>query len=277
MVRKGVLILSVFLGSFLFSGRVAFAQEVVNAGLVGSIWYGDRELIENKETSIHSAFYNQTNTEITGTAVFRIGESELARTSWVAREDTLVPLEAVWKPTSGKHTITVSIVESTAPVEMSTVSTTVSVKKAPIVVPEITVQNATNTVKTIVETIKERGDAYADTLAEQLQAQKIQNTNTSSVQVQKTTDQKQEDGTNTSREADGEVLGAQDSTEDAGEINSVLGISTENLSPETKTKIVRAHNAGIDGITWIVRNWQWAALALVLLLIIFLRRRKKEY
>lgn len=268
--------------SFLCASTI-FAEGPQNAGVVGSIWYGETSLVEKKETTIHSGFYNQTDAVISGTAVFSVDSAVISSDAFEAAPGSIAPLQVSWVPDAGKRTITVAIVDSTATLESSTVSVSATVARAPIVLPSLNTDSVKTAAKNTLTTVKEQGNTIAENIIEALQAQKIGTQTTGQATVKTTTGAGGSAAGGTQSEAgSGGMSGQENDTSSTAPVQNeeggaVLGVSTERFSPETRAQIVRVHDAGIDGISWVVRNWQWAAVVLVLLLFFLLRRRRQEY
>jgi len=224
----------------------------LNAGLVGSIWYGATPVVFDTEVKIHSAFYNESDREIEGVAVFRDNETELGKVSFIAKSRSVTPLSLSWRTTEGVHVLSVSIEGTDAMVTTAHTKTSIEIKKPVVVLPPkapskpLTLETVkTTTVQTILD-LTEKVDTYTAALAESLQSEKV-STNPSPNQVR-----------------EGQVLG----------IESEAVIKDSDTS--TKGLLVTAKNTGVDGITWIVRNWQWGALLLLGLFLLLLRKLRRN-
>lgn len=231
--------------------RVSAQSLPINAGLVESIWYGSSPVVFDTTIKIHSAFYNESDREITGVALFRDGEVLLGSDAFVATPRSVTPLSVVWKVTEGIHTLSVSIEGEDLQIGTTKTTTTLEIKKPVVVVPvtpskPLTLKTVKDTAVSTIVSLTQKVDSYTDTLAENIQAQK---------NITSSTDQASE--------------------------GQVLGIESEEQVQLTGTDapsiVVTAKNTGIDSITWIVRNWQWGALVLLVLILWMLRKIRKSH
>ncbi|MBY0328957.1 hypothetical protein K2Q02_02595 [Patescibacteria group bacterium] len=231
--------------------RVSAQSLPMNAGLVGSIWYDSSPVVFDTTIKINTAFYNESDTEITGVAVFKDGEVLLGSDAFVAAPRSVTPLSVAWKTTEGTHAVSVNIEGSDVQMSVIQTTTTLEIKKPVVVVPvtpskPLTLETVKDTAINTIVGLTQKVDSYTDALAESIQSQK---------NPPPLTDQKRE--------------------------GQVLGIESEEQISLTATDapsiIITAKNTGIDSITWIVRNWQWGALALLVLILWVLRKIRRNH
>jgi|GEM_PF-3034866 len=231
---------------------IAYATTApLNAGIVNSIWYDKTELVAGSEITINTAFYNESAETISATALFHSDETLLGKVSFVSKPQTLTPVSLVWNPVPGSSVIRVGLEGGEVNVAATESKMTIEIKKPVVVEKEPVIEKEVVSVSTnetkknpVVETIlslTEKMDAYTAGLADTIQTKKNPSFDGSSDRV-------------------GEVLSAQS--------------DNEPLPIQASSSIVKTlEHKGIDGVTWIVRNWQWAGLGILVLMFFALRRR----
>ena len=230
-------------------------QDTLNAGLVGSIWYDHAPVVFDTEIKIHSAFYNESESDILGNAVFRDNDTILGTVAFVAKPRSVTPLTLSWRTTEGVHALSVTIEGTDSAVVSAQSTVSLEIKKpVPVIPPKapstpVTLQSVKQTAVNTILDLTHKVDTYTGSLADSLQSEKIPTVSSSSPSPTST---------------EGEVLGIQ---------------SEENKTDSTGTVsnvVVKAKNVGVDGITWMVRNWQWGALILLVLFLLLLRKIRRR-
>lgn len=254
---------SIFIGIIFFLASVfaVNAEGKLNAGLVSDIWYDNLEITQGIDINIYTAFYNQSAEKFSGKVIFKIGNDTLSTRDFSADPKETKVLSETWKSIVGKHKVSVEIIDENSVLNSKYVEKVLEVKNKTAFgnLEKIEgVNSVIENVKTIVKNINES----TSTIADNLENKKISN-NTQASSVEKNTsnkveDKKEEKSTNTENDPEPEVL----------------GVSIERFLPENNKTVARVYDTSITGISWIVRNWQWAAIALFIIFVIIVRRKR---
>ncbi len=239
---------------------VVQAQEKINAGLVSDIWYDQLEITQDMDIKIYTAFYNQSTEEFKGKIIFRIGDNTLSTKDFSVDPKETKVLNESWRSVIGKHKISIEVSDGNLEFDSKYIEKILEVKKKT-VLGNLEKVEGVNSIIENIKTVVKNIDESANTIADNLENKKVSNntdiSNTSKPSTNSLEDKKEEKNNNSESEPEPEILGA----------------SIERFLPENNKSIARVYDASIDGISWVIRNWQWAALALFVLFVIFIRRK----
>lgn len=221
----------------------AFAQEAgekINARILPTVWFSALEAEEGDIVRVYSAVQNNSGQSFSGEVVFFADGEEFARESVTSRSDALTEASTLWIAEGGRHAFK-AVLEANLPegaelLSYETAEAELSVKR------EITIGEVQKGAVEIAETLVEKIDSVALSLAERLETTKRlaePSPASTSVAVSETSD--------TEEEGESEVLGASSSEKDAP------------TSP--------LYNKGVDVLTLLLEKWMWTLSALAVLVL----------
>ena len=101
---KFLIILVLFL-----TAHIVLAQDSLNAGFVDGLWYSKTPFFAGEEVRIYTVIQNQSGFDIIGTVKFFNNDKLLSQSDFSIVNGRLIEKWADWKPSQGKHNISVKI------------------------------------------------------------------------------------------------------------------------------------------------------------------------
>jgi len=271
------LVTAIFL-FFSFSVGV-FAQSdtsspvIINAGILSDVWYSTTTSVTEKDTvSIYSAFQNQTNKTLTGTADFFVDDTKISSVDFIAGTKTLIKLETQYSTVSGGHSVQVKISKiqeagsnAIGPQNLLAFETA---KKDLLVMapPRDIAQTVTGTLQTVYTAINNYANGLA-TQVESFRQPQVLGTSTEMVTTPLSNNSK-----NTTTVSKGKISASNpqkgSTTVSTLQNNGKATVNTDNGQKNETPGISTPFNMMLDIATFLILHWLWVFLAIIALYLI---------
>lgn len=253
---KNIKNLFLFIAFIFLSVGVSFAyaeESILNAGLVSDIWFDQLNLYEDEETNVYTIFFNQSDRKIKTSASFRVGTETVSVKDFEVEKDSTYLLSFPYIPKSGKHLLSIEIMDPELNIKTKKNEENVIVKKETALGDLVKVEGVGDVLEN-VNTIIKNINQETEKIAQNLESKKVQN---------------REDNKEVPQEK--KENNKEEIPEESDEYR-VLGMNVNRFLPANNEGVAKVYDVSIDGITWLVRNWQWGALIIFGIFVLFIRR-----
>lgn len=142
------------------------AQEVINAGILPTVWYSNTTIYAGDEISIYGGMQNHSTSTIQAQAVFLVDGEPVSTAKFTSKPDTLMEIEGKWTATSGNHKISLRITSAEPDNLLSKNSNEVSLSvKTPITTAKVK-EVASETAETIISNIDDVAEVLSNKILE---------------------------------------------------------------------------------------------------------------
>jgi hypothetical protein len=288
-MKRYFLLFFIFLISFLLLPSNSSAQvasttpTVINARVLPTIWYSTLSVNDGDSIKIYAGVQNNSGVDFTGTAVFYVDETEVAKTAYTSVADSLKDVSVNWVAVPGTHKIQVKIftdlpasknlvsyeseiasVSITRKIDLEVVQAT-AVKAATAVLAGV--DSAANDLADKIESYKKPEAIETSNVSNSSQGGTSGKSNSSGSGVaSKNTTNKSGSGSSSGRT--GSVLGASDV--------SINSSSTTNEQTWMTLNLNSFFNRFLDLAAYLVRHWAWTLLAILILILLWKLKRRRE-
>ncbi len=250
--------------------QTASATDLINAEILSNVWYSTTAPINEGDTiNIYAGFQNHSLKNLSGIAGFYVDDLEIKKIDFTASPKSLIKLETKYTAVAGDHKAQVKIldIKETQGNETTTLSVDnllakeTEKKDFSVIKIQLTQEAVLEKVDNIGNNIVNKGNQYADKLANYVESLKTP-TESSSDSTGVFTNI-----TNTAKN----LIPNQNKNQEKVQ-GEVFGASTENIpAPATKNILQKLpfYNPLLDLIIFLIHQWIWV-LAVILLFILYL-------
>lgn len=250
------------------------ATTTINARILPTVWYSSLTVNDKDSIKIYAGIQNNSGVTFNGVATFFVDGTTFASTTYISIPDSLKEVSVDWVAQGGDHEVKVSIAAnlpttsaSDTPAVYALVSNTTDVSKIT-VVRHITVAVVAGAVSQTLLSAVKTIDAATASLADDILSMKSSNTGTSTDVKATTTNVAVTVGNaaaggakNQKRSVFGTSTKSTDTQADAE------GSGNNSVAGSTGIVMKSLFNIAFDVMAFLVRNWKWTIVGIVIILI----------
>ncbi|MDP2641938.1 MAG: hypothetical protein Q8P21_01440 [bacterium] len=228
-------------------------KEKINARVLPTVWFSSLEVIEGDKVKVYAGIQNNSGIDFSGLVIFYADDTEIGRTSFDSRSDSLIEVSVGWTAKEGRFSFQAKV-ETTLPGEKALLSYE-SEKAVLLVSRTLTLAEVKEDTKNILSAVAEKVDEAAVSFAQKLESFKKPNlpeTETKSVELGTSST-----GAEPEADSNDESLAGKPG-------NSFYGLFNDGGS----SLLASAYNAGLDLTGFMALKWKWTLVVLAILIII---------
>lgn len=255
--------------------QTASATDLINAEILSNVWYSTTAPINQGDTiNIYAGFQNHSLKNLSGTAGFYVDDLEIKKVDFTASPKSLIKLETKYTAVTGSHKAQVKILDikeiqdsETATLSVDNLLAKETEKKDfSVVEPQLTQEAVLEKVANIANTVVNKGNQYADTLANYMESLKTPTENSPDsagvlTNVVNTAKNLVPSQNKNQEKVQGEVLGA--STEYIPDTSN----TSDTSNTPNKQKGFSFYNPLIDIAVFLIHQWVWVLTAILLFIL----------
>jgi hypothetical protein len=241
-----------------FSPVNSFAQTAsstpikINARILPTIWYSTLSVNDGDSIKIYAGIQNNSGIDFSGTAVFYVDNEEISKKTFTSEKESLKDVEVNWVASPGTHSVEVKI--STNLSSDKELVSYESDKSRISITRKVTLEEVKETAITTAVNILDKADELASNLAQKIEGMK-QPTDSISSDIKNSV------------------------SSSAANKGRVLGVSTSTAISDYKSASNKTNyflNILLSFVAFLVLNWKWVILGIIILIVAIKIKRSRE-
>jgi hypothetical protein len=224
----------------------------INARILPTIWYSTLSVNDGDSIRIYAGIQNNSGVNFSGTAIFYVDDEEISKKAFTSEKDSLKDVDVNWVANPGTHSVEVKI--STNLSSSKELVSYDSDKSHISITRKVTLEEVKETAITTASNIVDKVDELASGLAQKIESLK---------------------------QPTGSVSNDIKNSESSLVANKgrVLGVSTSTAISDYKSASNKTNyflNLFLSFVAFLVINWKWVILGIIILIVIIKIKKNRE-